>query len=41
MALLDFVPPAVDLVVHHGGLVDEEHAAGQKLEQVAIRASHA
>ncbi len=26
VALFDFIPPAVDLVAHHGGFFDEEHA---------------
>ncbi len=37
VALLDFVPPAIDLVAHHAGLVDEEDRLGQKLEQMALR----
>ena len=37
VTLLDLVPPAVDLVAHHRGFVDEENAAGQELEQVALR----
>ena len=31
VALLDFVPPAVDLVADHGGFFDEEGAAGEEL----------
>ena len=41
VALLDLVPPAIDLVAHHGGLVDKQHALGQQLEQMALCASDA
>jgi hypothetical protein len=29
MALLHLVPPALDLVAHHGRLFDEQHALGR------------
>ena len=32
MTLLDLVPPAVDLVAHHGRLFDEESALRQESE---------
>ncbi len=38
VALLDLVPPAVDLVAHHGRLVDEERAARHEREQRALGA---
>ena len=41
VALLDLVPPAVDLVLHHGGLVDEEDRLGKQLEEMAFGAGDA
>ena len=38
MALLDLVPPAVNLVADHGRLVNEERAARQEREQRALGA---
>ncbi len=38
VALLDLVPPAVDLVAHHGGLLDEKHAALEQAEQMMLGA---
>src|SRR5262249_2267670 len=38
MALLDLVPPAVNLIAHHGRLVDEKNGLRQELEQVMFRA---
>ena len=33
VALLDLVPPAIDLVADHGGLIDKQRASGQQREQ--------
>ncbi len=41
VALLDLVPPAVDLVAHHAGLVDEENGLGDELEEMAFGAGDA
>ena len=38
VALLDLVPPAVNLVADHAGLVDEENGLGEELEEVAFGA---
>ena len=40
MALLDLVPPAIDLVAHHRRLVDEERAARNEREQRTLRAGN-
>ncbi len=40
VALLDLVPPAIDLVAHHGRLIDKQHALGQQLEQGLLRAGN-
>ena len=41
VALLDLVPPAVDLVAHHGGLFNKKRAFGHEIKQVAVRAGDA
>ncbi len=41
VALLDLVPPAVNLVAHHAGLVDEEDGLGEELEEVVFGARDA
>src|ERR1019366_2328230 len=38
VTLLDLVPPALNLIAHHGGLVNKQHGARQQLEQVALSA---
>ncbi len=40
MALLDLVPPAIDLVAHHRRFVDEQRALGRQSEQRLIRSRH-
>ncbi len=38
VTLLDLVPPSVDLVADHAGLVDEEDGLGEELEEMALGA---
>src|SRR5579859_5966324 len=40
VALLNLVPPAIDLVAHHGGLFDEEYGVGQQVKQMMLRPGH-
>ena len=40
MALLDLVPPAIDLIAHHRRLLDEKRAFGQQSQQRLIRPGH-
>ena len=40
MALLDLVPPALNLVADHGRLLDKERAARQQLEQMRLCAGN-
>ncbi len=40
MPLLHLVPPAIDLIAHHGRLFNEQRALGQQRQQRFFRTSH-